>query len=208
MRSLLLLIVGLLAAFPVHAQEKGVDALLKALAARTAGIDTLTYDLTQERRLAIFKRPVIFQGRMALAKPDRLRLTFTAPMASVLVLNRGRGSRCADGAPPVSFTGGADPGFKVLLDQMAAWMVGDFSRLSEFYQVALASSGVGLVMTPVDPALKKNIARVELAFDPESLHPRRIGIHEPDGDSTLWRLRNVQDNPPLADALFAGCGLP
>ena len=73
---------------PVFAEDNGkLSSFIHDVEAKAATVKTLTCTLKQERHLAIFARPVIFRGRMALEKPDKLRWEFTSPIASVLIFH-------------------------------------------------------------------------------------------------------------------------
>ncbi|MBW2164233.1 MAG: hypothetical protein JRF43_07295, partial [Deltaproteobacteria bacterium] len=74
LKLMLMLLPLLFIVPPVFAEDNGrLSSFIHDVEAKAATVKTLTCTLKQERHLAIFARPVIFQGRMALEKPDKLR---------------------------------------------------------------------------------------------------------------------------------------
>ncbi|MEA3384983.1 MAG: outer membrane lipoprotein carrier protein LolA [Thermodesulfobacteriota bacterium] len=209
-RKLILMLLPLLfIAPPVFAEDDGkLSSFIHDVEAKAATVKTLTCTLKQERHLAIFARPVIFQGRMALEKPDKLRWEFTSPIASVLIFNGAKGLKCSGNSEPQRFNLATDPIMQMVSKQIWTWVNGSYTTLQEQYHMVLLEPGPCLVLTANDPKISRAISSVKISFNPDSLQPTTVRIQEPGGDHTVISFSNFILNQPLDQSLFTRCGSP
>jgi outer membrane lipoprotein-sorting protein len=194
---------------PVFAEDNGkLSSFIQEIEAKAATVKTLTCTLKQERHLAIFTRPVIFRGRMALEKPDKLRWEFTSPIASVLILNGAGGIKCSGNGEPQRFNLATDPVMQMVSKQIWTWVNGSYATLQEQYRMVLLEQGPCLVLTANDPKVAKAISSVKISFNPDSLQPTTVRIQEPGGDHTVISFSDFILNQPLNQSLFTRCSSP
>jgi len=197
--------LAILVAVPPPATAADLASLLASIAARSAGVKTLTCTIRQERHLKVLSQPVLFEGELTVEKPDRLRLEFTTPIPSVFLLDGSHGTHCSGDGEPRRFDLGADPAMAAMGRQMTSWMSGNYAALQELYEMQAVAPGPGLVMTPRDPGVARVIARLEVLFEPETLHPRRLEIVEPGGDRTVISFTAIVVNGAVERRVFSEC---
>lgn len=196
-----------LLSFTGDLRAEGLDEFLLRLQQAAAATSAWQADFTQEKHLSIFKEPVVFQGRLSLVRPDRLRWEFFTPVSSVLILNKESGMRCGDGMAPVTVDLNSDPMMSVVSRQLWLWLGGDYRSLGEQYEIGFAADDSTLVVQPKKDSAGNGmpIEVVILRFDPVSLEPQQVEIHERDGDYTLLRFHHSRSNPELPPQLFSSC---
>jgi outer membrane lipoprotein-sorting protein len=209
-QKLILILLSLLFIIsPVFAQDNGkLSSFIHDVEAKAATVKTLTCNLKQERHLAIFARPVIFRGRMALEKPDKLRWEFTSPIASVLILNGTGGLKCSGNSEPQRFNLATDPVMQMVSKQIWTWINGSYDILQKQYHMILLEQGPCIVLTANDPKIARAISSVKISFDPDSLQPTTVKIQEPGGDHTVISFSDFILNQPLDQSFFTKCSSP
>ncbi|PXF54481.1 MAG: outer membrane lipoprotein carrier protein LolA [Deltaproteobacteria bacterium] len=208
LKLILMLLPFLFVAPPVFAQDNSrLSSFIHDVEAKAATVKTLTCTLKQERHLAIFARPVIFQGRMALEKPDKLRWEFTSPIASVLIFNGTKGLKCSGNSEPQRFNLATDPIMQMVSKQIWTWVNGSYATLQEQYRMVF-EPGPCLVLTANDPKMARAISSVKISFNPDSLQPTTVRIQEPGGDHTVISFSDFILNQPLNQSLFTRCSSP
>ncbi|MFH0785680.1 MAG: outer-membrane lipoprotein carrier protein LolA [Pseudomonadota bacterium] len=180
-----------------------IDRFFLEIQAASAQVQSFSSEFVQERRLALFAEPVIFLGKLTVVRPDRLRWEFTDPVPSALIFNGKEGMRCNDKAPPTHFDLGSDPIMRTVAEQLWLWLGGDYSKLSDKYN--MASSDNSLIITPKEQATAEYIGAVTITFDAATKQPEQVLIAEPGGDSTLIRFKSYVLNGSIPDSLFSNC---
>jgi outer membrane lipoprotein-sorting protein len=203
-RKVILLAVLLLLMPVATLRAESLEEFLARVEAKAAGTRGFVCDFRQERRLAIFARPVVFSGKLYLSRPDRLRWEFTAPIASLLILDGKTGRRCDEGSRPSEFNLERDPVMRLVAAQLRTWTSGTYRELLGDFVLQL-KPGATLVVTPRQKGLASFLSRIEVVFDPESLQPARVEIHEEGGDRTVISFSAYRLNPELAPELFSAC---
>jgi outer membrane lipoprotein-sorting protein len=198
-----LLLIGWLP-LPVPAGAEPLEDFLDRVESRAAGIASFSCDFRQERNLALFARPVVFSGRLFLVRPDRLRWEFTAPIPSLLILDGNTGRRCGEGSPAGEFDLDRDPVMRLVAEQLRTWTGGDYRRLQDDFVLTL-EPGPALLLKPRQAGLGSILNRIVVAFDPDTLQPRRVEIVEEGGDSTVIGFSAYRLNPELPPELFNEC---
>ncbi|HER62548.1 MAG TPA: outer membrane lipoprotein carrier protein LolA [Desulfobacteraceae bacterium] len=181
-----------------------LEQLLSEIRDRVNTTGTVQCTFEQERNLSVFDRPILFTGKMALSRPDKLRWENVSPIPSVLIFTGDRGIRCNDDAPPVYFELEKDPIMNMVAEQIWTWVDGDYARLQSKYDITLkAEREIELVPVTSDPA--RPIASIRVTFASGNLQPKTIVIHETEGDSTTIHFADYQVNQPVDDKLFTAC---
>ncbi|MCL7487568.1 MAG: outer membrane lipoprotein carrier protein LolA [Desulfobulbaceae bacterium] len=192
-----------LSADPANGQAQ-LEQLLSEIRDRVNTTATVQCTFEQERKLSVFDRPILFTGKMALSRPDKLRWENVSPIPSVLIFAGDRGIRCNDDAPPVHFELEKDPIMNMVAEQIWTWVDGDYARLRSKYDITLTADRE-IELVPLTSDLSRPIARIRVTFASGNLHPETIVIHETEGDSTTIRFADYQLNQPVDDKLFTAC---
>ncbi len=181
-----------------------LNHFLQSIQKASDNVHSFSSDFIQEKELAIFDQPVIFHGKLAIIRPDRLRWEFQSPVPSSLLFEGDRGVRCSDQVEPVYFNISSDPVMEMIAGQLWLWLGGDYDRLSSLY--TMKKKGVSsLIITPKDQQTSEFIETVTIAFDKVSLQPQQVEIIEPGGDLTRITFKNSAINLKLSEKLFSSC---
>jgi len=199
-----LVLLALLLLAPLVARAESLDDFLARVESHATGIHTFACDFRQERTLAIFAKPVVFSGQLYLSRPDRLRWEFTKPLASLLILDGKTGRRCGEGSPASEFSLERDPVMRLAAGQMRTWTGGNYRALQGEFSLEL-KPGPALVLKPRQAGLASFLDRIEVAFDPKTLQPSQVAIHEEGGDRTVIAFTGYLLNPELPPELFSAC---
>lgn len=186
------LLAGVLLA-PVAAPRAGLPAAdaLAQLIADLAAIPGLEAHFREEKRLALLEDPLVSEGSLYYARPDRLRRSVEQPVRSTLVLRGGELSMEAGGTSRVIDLE-SQPTVRVFVESFRLILAGDLTRLRELYDLDLRSAtsdGWELVLTPRAPPLSEAIAAVEVRGRGRVL--RELVVRESGGDETLTQFRDV-----------------
>ncbi len=194
----------LLPSSPAFSKDISLEELLLDIRKKSSALTTLSCDFTQKRSLALFNKPIVFQGQLALIRPDKLRWEFISPVPSVLIFNGDKGIRCNDNDKPVKFDLANDPVMKMVAEQLWTWLDGDYSRLEKEYAIKKTGDSAILV-TPKNQKTSNLIKNISIVFDGENRQPKSVTILEPGGDKTLITFNDYQLSPTLPDTTFTTC---
>ena len=196
--------LSLLPVLPARADEP-LEAFLNKVEQQAAQMGAFSCDFKQIKQLAIFARPVEFAGRLALARPDRLRWEFTRPIPSVLIFNGKQGIRCNGEQEPRVFDLDADPVMRAVAKQLWGWLGGRYLEMRDQYQMELAGENI-LRLVPQDQATLRFVSEIIVEFTADTLQPTKTEIHQPGGDRTTLLFSNYQLDPVLDPTFFSSCG--
>lgn len=199
-----LLAADLSGAADQNGETAALEELLAGIREKVDSTRTVQAAFTQQRDLALFTRPIVFTGRMALRRPDQLRWENVEPIPSVLIFSGDKGMRCNEDAPPVHFELAGDPVMNMIAEQIWTWVDGRYGRLRDKYAVSLTKPNA-ILLIPQRGEFAGIIESVRVAFDPQSLQPEQIIIEETGGDSTTIHFTNYRLNEPVPDRLFKTC---
>jgi outer membrane lipoprotein-sorting protein len=186
-----------------------LKALLAELGREMGAIKTLKTAFAQEKHLSLFSEPVKLDGWCLFARPDSLRLEFTAPFKSALI---AQGKSVAK----YEFTAGKWQKLKLqspdvvlmVTGQIAAWLQGRFDQ-EGVYAVSARSAADGritLVLAPKPGEFRKYIAAVELGLSEDKKRLVSVTIREPGGDYTLMAFSREERDVELPKEIFATSG--
>lgn len=180
------------------------NKLITEIRDKSSALKSLSSDFTQTKKLSLFKQPIIFQGKLALTRPDKLRWEFTDPLPSVLIFNGNSGMRCTEGHAPATFNLQSDPVMQMVAEQLWIWLEGDYTKLEKDYLIA--QTGIStLRITPLAEQTATIIEAITLIFDETSRQPNSVTIAEPAGDITIIDFSEHDLEPLLPDELFTQC---
>ena len=175
--------------------------LLAAIEKELGKTRTLRTRFVQEKHLAMFARPLTADGVIYFSRPRRVRFELAAPFRSVLIVNGDKVAKYehgADGWARLNLPNTDAMG--LVMDQIAAWMRGDFDSQSRLFELAVVKrdGNVLVQLTPKHKRFGKIIQRIELKLAPARDRFVSVTIREPDGDYTLLRFTEETRGVDLA----------
>lgn len=168
-------------------------------------VKTMKTLLTQEKNISIFSETIISKGFCLFKRPDKLRLEFTDPFKSSLMVNGRKVYK-------YEYFNGTwkkiNPGNKeilgMIMNHITAWMSGRFND-SNLYEISgFSRPGITILLTPKSDEFKKFIHSFELGLNKELNGLDYIIIHETGKDFTKIRFHHDRLNEKVADNLFNG----
>ena len=160
------------------------------------GVDTLRARFTQRvyDSGGILLRET--RGELAIARPDRFRLEYTAPYRQLYVADGERLWAYDEDLEQVTVHPQADR-----LRESPALILADPARLTRAYTVRALPGEGGLRRFELTPrGGSGDVEKIILAFDEHLL--RAMEIHDSFGQRTLLRFERLQINPLLDDRQF------
>jgi len=168
------------------------------------GIETLSGDFIEEKRLVMLKEPAILTGRFFYGKPDRLRWEYLTPERRGFSVSNSKGLQWQHNpsrTQPLDLE--KDPVFRSFVRRIFAWIRADFETIQKEYEIRLVSENpLSLALIPLLEMEKTFIDRVILSFSKDMKTVRSVDIHETDGDASRIRFSDIRINPPLNSGMF------
>ncbi len=200
-----LLVCFVFTAFPCFAADNPkLDTLLQEIQSRVASTKTVQAAFQQERHLSIFSQPVLFEGKLALSRPENLRWEIITPIPSVLIFSGDKGLRCSGDMEPQHFDLKNDPVMRMVAEQLWTWADGAYGKLKNEYDITL-SSAHEIKLQPKNEAMQRAIKAIQVVFDPVNLQPTLVKVLESAGDALIIRFHDYLLNQPVQTDLFTTC---
>lgn len=161
--------------------------LLQDLQQKMSSLNSVYFELTQERHLKLFTDPLKSEGVMLITRPDQIRWETTAPYQSILLGNRksvaqfeftdGKWNKLKLGFPQM---------LQRVMDQMALMNQGKLDALTSDYTISVATNGNVAVLTlvPKDAQVRSILSSLEVKMRPDFSATREVVMNEPGGDFT------------------------
>lgn len=184
--------------------DPAVAAVLQRLETHFNGIRTVQTRFTQEKNLAIFDRPMILKGDIALQSDGAFAWHVTEPVRYSLVMNGSKlrqWDEDADKVQEVSVT--SNPIFQAVFSQLRNWFAGRFQELTRDYTVALVrEKPLTLAFTPLSAVAGKSVKTVTVTLRDDERYVGEIRIEEAGGDVTVMRFHDTRLNEPVPAAAW------
>jgi len=171
-----------LAALSPHDQE-----ILNVLEEQFRGIETVKTDFTQEKTLAIFDKPMILKGWIALDHTGRFAWHVQKPLRYALVVSDGIISQWDEDSGKIQkMRLSKNPVLEVVFEQLTRWFSGQYAALADKYMIVILQDKPAVIsFTPKPDALEhKVIKQVLISFDDDEKYLKEIAIDEISGDKT------------------------
>lgn len=188
----------------VTATARADNAALEAWLARQKSIDTLETTFTQERKLPSLKQPVTTPGKLAFAKPGRVRWQLGEP-AATLATSDGTTLTLVDYTEKTARRIPADSPqaarFSILTGK-------GFQTAEDFYKMFdvtawRVESGIHqYTLKPKDRRLRSQVPWVFLDIDPVKSELRAMEMELQDKSRVRTLFENPRFNAKLPPALF------
>jgi outer membrane lipoprotein-sorting protein len=180
--------------------------ILQDLQRKMSSLDSVYFELTQERHLKLFTEPLKSEGFMLIERPDKIRWETTAPYQSILLgdkksvaqfeFNDGKWEKLKLGFPQM---------LKRVMDQMSLMNQGKLDALTSDYTISVATNNNLAVVTlvPKDKNVRETLSSLEVKMLPDFSATREVVMNEPNGDFTRIifdrEKRNVKFPPGTFD---------
>ena len=189
-------LLGLLAA----TANGTTNAIPAHLEQALAGVRTVRTRFLQEKRVALFKQPLVTRGTIQVAPPDKLLWRVESPIRYALLVD-GRQARQWDGetgkTEKIALAG--NPIFAAVTEQLGAWFGGRYRLLAATYDICSSPDNPeAFVFTPrPDTPQAAVVKAVTVTFRSDGRYIAAIRIDERGGDTTLLTFEETEINVPL-----------
>jgi outer membrane lipoprotein-sorting protein len=177
-----------------------VTPLLKRLEEKISGVKTLETGFIQEKKLAVFNRAVVLEGKVFIQEPDFFAWHTDKPVHYIMVIKGDIIKQWDEDTRQVqSLSLSRNPALLVAVNQMKVWFSGKYSSLLKDYEAkAISSKPIILEFTPKVSAEAFNIInKVRMTFQEDERYIARIDIEEKNQDSTSLVFINTKINSSI-----------
>lgn len=162
-----------------EAQAGELDALLR----RFASIERMSCRFREEKRIALLTTPIVSEGTIHYARPDRMARRVTSPSPQVLLLEGSR-LQMGESGRVETIDLDAQPVVRSFVDGIVLLLRGDRAGLERTYRATYAGGAEGwtLVLRPRSSPLDRFLR--EMRFEGDASGLRRMLMEEVSGDTT------------------------
>ncbi len=176
---------AMLAVLQLAAAEE--QSPLQELETALSEVKTVKTSFVQEKKMALFKKPMITKGMILLEMPEKLMWKIESPVQYVLLID-GKQAKQWDGETKktVSISLTAQPVFAAVTQQLRAWFAGNYRVLSKDYTIKkLEGEKLTFEFVP-KPELPqaKMVNRILVTFQKDKKYIELFQIEESSGDTT------------------------
>jgi outer membrane lipoprotein carrier protein len=208
---LFLTILLLFAAAPAAAQEEpeplgtvGTERLLETISDSLETVRSIRADFIQERTLAMFLDTLVTEGRLYFEEPEKLRWEVLKPYHSIMLFVDGRIAKfdIKEGTP-VPMRMGSEDIMEAVMQEIAYWMKGDFSKSRELYDLMAFETAdrFELHLTPGNGGTA-SAGPMIIGIDPETYHVVSVTIDAASGNGVEIRFVDERVNLDFDPGLF------
>lgn len=174
----------LLLATSTIAVSARADADLTNLMREFAAIPGFSAHFREEKRITVLEMPLVSEGMLYFAPPDRLARLTERPVKSTLILS-GRTLTIREGDTQRSLDSETAPAIGALVDSVRLLLAGDLEALQQIHDLALYGD-IGsrwiLRMAPRHEPLKELVRQIEVSGIGRDIV--RLRVSEPGGDES------------------------
>ena len=181
-------------------------AFLRKIESRMAGIRSLAAEFKQEKRLRVFKQPVVSQGLLVFARPDGLRWEITGPFRSLLVVSGRKAGKFeyTEGRRRALKIEAAEKGILSVMDQIRGWFAGKFDTQGDVYDMEVFDAPApSIVLRPRHEALRKSVQEIDVTLAPDLATVAVVTLIENQGDRTEMRFTELRRDAAFPQELFS-----
>lgn len=204
-----LLSAFLLSPFLVFSQSKGYSnindtrVLQKKLMENASQINTISSDFIQEKNMKMLEEKVISKGKFYYKKEDKIRIEYLQPFHYLLIISGGS-ITVKDESKSNKINTKNSKSMQSVNKVMMDCMRGTVFNNKDF-KVNTFESGKNYLLSlePLDAGMKRMFSTINVVIDKGDLKVSELIMKENNGDQTMMKFSNIQNNPRLADALFS-----
>ena len=172
---------------------------LSVVLERLAAMRGLSASFREEKHMSLLAVPIVNEGVIYFAPPDKLVRRVDKPMPSTVLITSGR-LEVADGSGRQTIDLTASPAVRLFVDSFVKIYAGDQAAPERMYTLALAGAGERWTLTlrPKVAPMRDVIDRIVL--DGEGLVVSSMRIEEKNGDVTVTTFRDVRPDRVFTEA--------
>jgi outer membrane lipoprotein-sorting protein len=168
---------------------------LESLVASFAAMPGLAARFHEEKQLSLLQAPLLSEGVLYFAPPDRLVRHVEKPAPSTLLL-RGDELVLGTAADQHAIDLASQPAVRSFVDAFRLVLAGDLPRLRALYEIAFRRTDGGdgwqIQLAPRDERLAGAIRSIDVAGAGPAL--REVRVVQSNGDATTTRFSDVDRN--------------
>lgn len=204
MIRIVLLLIALSIFAPTIKAEKSSDLseLITELEQKMSSLSSVNTSFTQKKRLSIFNRDLILNGKLYMQKPGNLAWHTLKPLRYTMVLKGETMKQWDEDTDSVQTIDLSDQQtFKVIFDQMKMWFEGDYTSIKKSFNVELLSAKPPLLkFIPRDKSIATDFLKsVQILFREDLAYINQITLTEKSGDSTELTFSDTVLNAPIPE---------
>lgn len=165
---------------------------LHALGQILAGVRQSQAEFVETKTMGLLQRPLRLEGKLYFRAPDYVRKEVLKPDYEDYEIDGDvvRVQHGAEAARTVRLD--EHPALRAFAEAFRATLGGDFRALQRYYDLRLQGTREdwNLLLTPLEPALAKQVDRIEVSGNGPALFS--VLIVEPNGDQSLMRMRTLE----------------
>ncbi len=163
---------------------------IDSLMAEFRAVEGLEAQFREEKKMAILAVPLVSEGTIDFAAPDRLVRETTSPAVSKLLVD-SKQLRFSDVGGSQSIPLEGNPVVRLFVDAFVKVLAGDRAALEKIFAIELHAVGKGwsMTLTPRLEPMKSVIARMQL--DGSGVVMSQMRLIEVEGDETVTVFRAV-----------------
>ena len=190
-RALFLAALALIPASPARADLAATQARIRAA---EKDVTTIQAAFIQEKKVALFSRPLVSHGTLLVVKPDRFLWAVDSPDVSAFALDGTRARTLLPGGKSESIDLSRFRQVSDVMKEVSDLFLGRIAEGDGMFQVedrTPARGPIALALTPLDERVKRYFTRIDVTFAPDARSVETIRFQEPLGDQTTLRFSHV-----------------
>ncbi|MBK7148222.1 MAG: outer membrane lipoprotein carrier protein LolA [Bacteroidetes bacterium] len=185
-----------------YVEVKDATAIKKKITEASQKFNSLQADFLQEKNMSMLSEPTVSKGTFCYKKENKVRLEYTHPTKSVLVLNDGK-MMMNDGKKTTQLDIHRSRFFQQFNNIITGSVNGQLFSSKDFSLKFFESkSQIKIELAPTGKSMKNFLNRIVMIIDKRDFTAARLEMHEPSGDHTALTFLHKLVNSPLQDSLF------
>ena len=173
------------------------------LSRESSRISTISADFVQKKIMKILSKPLISEGKFYYAAPDSIRWEYQKPLRSVVLSDKGKTKRyIASGGKMIEDKTGGAQAMKIVLDEVAGWMMGKFTSNPSFTAVLQEGANTQIILTPVGKNMAGMIEKIEITVSRKDASVKSVRIVESATAETRIDFLHVVINQNIPPSVF------
>ena len=193
-------------ALSIHAQNytpvKNIAEFKSLYAVKSASINTLTSDFSQEKSISMLEHKIKSQGSFIFKKSDKLLMKYTKPYTYLFAMDHDKITVKNDlGKSSVAVN--SNQLYKMISQITIDCVTGNVLNQKEFdIKVSENTLVYHLSLIPRQKLLKSLFTEIELLISKNDFTVDKLEMKESSGDYTVLVFSNKKLNSPVADDVF------
>jgi outer membrane lipoprotein-sorting protein len=185
-----------------YSQVNDPSGFKKALVTGMSKIQSVSYDVLQEKELGLLDEKLISQGSLTIVKPNKFRLEYTKPYAYIMVINN-QNVQVKSMNKTSTYNASTNRFYKYLTMIMASCFNGTALDNADFKTRIFQADGKYLIeMNPVKKDMKALFSSINIYLSASDMLVSKIDLKENSGDRTTINLKVKSINAAISDKEF------